>query len=313
MKKVENKYINITDYEILNTKELGDNSVDVTFKLTVEKFDRSNEKVMISGIKLDNYLKNPVVLYEHSSAVTALGTGIIGTAKNLRVEGDSLVASINFHMESQLSKELSALVSKNIIKAVSIGFIPLEIEYIPLTSEERKSGNFYPGTTKGIIKSSELIEFSLVSVPANPYAIRKNLKINMKDIREKSGAVLNKTNRSLIETSISNLKSVLSNATSSEKSLDIKEIDISILQSYLDNLDALMLLLEAEEIDTETLGTMILTIKDETANLIDLILAETTITEESETIEENSIDDVDEKSVKFNEDIKSDILKTILK
>jgi phage head maturation protease len=83
----------------------------------------------------------------------------IGTWPSIEVKNGRLEALGEFAPEgvSELADEYCALAKSGVIKAVSVGFIPLVREPI------REGGWRY--------KQWELIELSLVSVPANPNAL----------------------------------------------------------------------------------------------------------------------------------------------
>ena len=201
--------------------------------LTKQVPDRSNEVVLIDGINLNNYSKNPSVLFNHNQDL------IVGKGYDLRKTDDILYSKVEFQEETQIGKEIKSLVDKGFIKAISIGFIPLNYVSVPLTKEMKESGQFYPYTNDVLIYTDvELLEFSFVNVPANQEAVTNllgeesvivknwDLEPVEKSIDDKrivyksfdidtilkSGAVLNKTNMSKIKDAITNLQEVLSSA-----------------------------------------------------------------------------------------------------
>lgn len=112
--------------------------------------DRHGEIVSVDGWNLKNFKKNPILLWGHDHYEPA-----IGTAKNIRVEGVGKKARLLFepvfHDFTETSKALKRMVEEKIINSFSVGFRPLEVD-----------GNKYT--------SQELLEISLVNVPANPDA-----------------------------------------------------------------------------------------------------------------------------------------------
>jgi HK97 family phage prohead protease len=120
-----------------------------TFEVVIstENLDRYQEVIKLDGWELDHYIKNPVVLWGHDHKLLQ-----IGKATSVEIKDGKLVAKGKFagHAHAQ---EIRRLYDAGIVNATSVGFIAKEYE-----------GN--------LITKSELLEFSFVSVPANPYALR---------------------------------------------------------------------------------------------------------------------------------------------
>lgn len=191
----------IDDAKVVS-KSLEEGQFTYEFVMTKQVNDRSNQVVKISGIDTDNFIKNPIVLFNHNPDQP------IGRIVSMRVENDSLIGELEFHKISLLSKEVAEMVEKGYLKTVSIGFLPLKYNDNVITKENRESGDFYPvGSVQRVYEEIELFECSIVTIPANPEAIRQSL-----EIVEKAGAVLNSTNVTLITTAIDNLNKVLQNA-----------------------------------------------------------------------------------------------------
>lgn len=154
--------------------------------------DRHGE-IVIQNFLIDNYLKNPVVVDSHQYDSIER---IVGKTVNLSQGTGNLEGEIKF-TEEENGKKAERLVEGGFINAVSIGFIPLEF-----SKEDHR-----------IITKSELLELSLVSVPANPEALIKDLKeedvTKVKEILQKEGRVLSETNRKDIESAIEYLNKVI--------------------------------------------------------------------------------------------------------
>ena len=135
--------------------------------------DRMGDVIRAKGWKLDNFKKNPVALFQHDHDKP------IGTVEAW-VEGTELKANIKFAPPgtTQVADDAYALYQAGILKAVSVGFSPVD-DPIPLDKEMGYWGPLeFP--------SSELLELSLVSVPANPEALQiaRSLNIGEKSYRE---------------------------------------------------------------------------------------------------------------------------------
>lgn len=136
------------------------------FVLSDDTLDRYGDVIDAQGWDLRNFKKNPIALFGHS------GSFPIGNWTNIRVEGNKLIATLKLASKGTSDRidELINLVEQGILRAVSVGFRPLESE--PIDPKKPYGGQLY---TK-----QELLETSLVSVPANPaaLALAKSLHIS---------------------------------------------------------------------------------------------------------------------------------------
>ena len=126
--------------------------------------DRMGDIIEQNGWDLGNFTKNPVALFNHRSDFP------IGKWTNLRVIDGKLRGYLQLAKKGTSARinEIISLVEQNILRAVSVGFVPKTSE--PIT----KNGSGMRFNT------SELVETSLVSIPANPnaLAIAKSLRIS---------------------------------------------------------------------------------------------------------------------------------------
>lgn len=122
-----------------------------TFRMVIstDDVDRHGEIVVQEGINTDNYLQNPIVLWGHNSWECPVG---MTTKIYLEKDGTKTktIAEGKF-APTEDGQELRKLYEAGMLNTSSIGFIPLEYE-----------GNK--------ITKCELLEWSFVSIPANPYA-----------------------------------------------------------------------------------------------------------------------------------------------
>ncbi len=116
--------------------------------------DRDGDIVEPAGWVLDSFLRNPVVLWLHDQAKP------IGRCVEIRREGDALVATTQF-AKTPLAEEIWALYRDGFLRAWSVSFLALEWE--PLPDGGRR------------FTKQELLEYSAVSVPANPEALTAEL------------------------------------------------------------------------------------------------------------------------------------------
>lgn len=137
------------------------------FVLSDDTLDRYGDIIDAKGWDLRNFKKNPIALFGHSSGFP------IGNWTNIRVEGNKLVATLKLAAKGTSARidELISLVEQGVLRAVSVGFRPLESE--PIDPKKPYGGQRY---TK-----QELLETSLVSVPANPAALALAKSLNLSD------------------------------------------------------------------------------------------------------------------------------------
>ena len=139
---------------------------DMEFVMSDETPDRMDDIIMSDGWELENFKRNPIALFGHKSDFP------IGKWTNLRVEGKQLKGKLELAPAgtSERIDEIRKLIEADILRAVSVGFRPKE--HTQLDSKNPFSGLRF---TK-----QELVETSLVSVPANPnaLAIAKSLGVS---------------------------------------------------------------------------------------------------------------------------------------
>jgi HK97 family phage prohead protease len=140
----------------------ADNNSGMDYVLSDGAVDRMNDCIEPSGWLLENFKKNSVALFNHDR------NAIIGRWSHVAVRGDKLVGTLELAEPgtSPLVDTVRALCSQGILRAVSVGFKAL-------ASEPRPDGGVR-------FTRQELLEASLVSVPAHPgaLAIAKGLGIS---------------------------------------------------------------------------------------------------------------------------------------
>lgn len=137
---------------------------DLEFVLSDDTKDRYGDVIDPKGWQLANFKKNPIALFNHDSDFP------VGTWTNVRVEGNRLIGKLKLAAEgtSQRLDEIIRLVAQGVLRAVSVGFTAIEREALADNS--------------GILfKRQELLETSLVSVPANPGAVQLARSLHVSD------------------------------------------------------------------------------------------------------------------------------------
>lgn len=132
-----------------------------TFIASTGEVDRAGDVVDQQGWELARYQQNPVVLLSHQWHLPP-----VGKALKTWVENSRLMARVQF-APTPLGRELALLHADGYMGAVSVGFRPLEWEI------RRDARTGFPVGLH--FHRQELLEISVVSLPANPEALRKAL------------------------------------------------------------------------------------------------------------------------------------------
>lgn len=152
------------------------------FVITTPTKDRHGDWVVPEGCKgrLDRYAKNPVVFFGHRSNGFPVGSARDKDG-NLAVEvvdGLGAVSDCYFHLKTRESEEVCALVEAGELRAASIGFVPLKGKAVENESAGRgKNGEVDFGAwVSFVFEEWELLEWSVVAVPANPECVSLRLE-----------------------------------------------------------------------------------------------------------------------------------------
>ena len=161
--------------------------------LSTEAVDRDGDVLLASGADTSAYLRNPVVLFGHNyndpNAVVARALEIT----TISGSGIKLVFQFLQRGISQTADLVRALWDQKYLNAMSIGFIPKEFE-------PRPEGGL-------LFKAFEVLEGSIVTIPANASALR--LALDATEYNTKSGRVLSAANEGKIRRAVETLTEVL--------------------------------------------------------------------------------------------------------
>src|SRR5262245_18540916 len=136
------------------------------FVLSDNSVDRVGD-VIEQNWTLTNFRKNPIALFNHDR------DKVIGSWSNVRVEDNRLLGKLNLAAEgtSDLVNTVRSLLEQKILRAVSVGFQPIKREKLDDNASE------FWGPFRFL--KSELLEASLVAVPANPHAVALMRSMNL--------------------------------------------------------------------------------------------------------------------------------------
>jgi HK97 family phage prohead protease len=136
------------------------------FTISTGSIDREQDRIALAGWDLANFRRNPVTLWGHDASRLP-----IGRAFDLRIEDAALKASVEFIPSDtpeggQFAESVYRLARGGFIAATSVGFRPVKWEYT--RDQARGADDWFPGID---FEEQELVELSIVTVPANPEAL----------------------------------------------------------------------------------------------------------------------------------------------
>jgi hypothetical protein len=139
----------------------------IRFIASDESVDRYGDIIRASGWELDNFRKNPQLLYGHGRAP---GLATIGRVASIDVMQTKLIADCEFMPEgmNDFADTIWRAVDAGFLRASSVGFMPT-VEPNIIRGEADESG--YRPITGFEFVGQELLELSVVPVPANPAAL----------------------------------------------------------------------------------------------------------------------------------------------
>lgn len=126
------------------------------FTISTQDRDRHRDTVAVNGWDVENFKANPVVLWAHNYDMIPVGKALtIGTSSV------ALVSRAEFPDQdlNAFGFMVYRLLCEQYLRATSVGFIPMEWTY----DEEANGYN---------ILTQELLEYSIVPVPANPNTLQ---------------------------------------------------------------------------------------------------------------------------------------------
>jgi len=139
------------DYIEATVEKAKTNTADFMAVASTAAEDRHGEVVSVEGWNIDNFKKNPVLLWAHDHTIPA-----VGVATKIWVEGKGKRAKLmiegQLNEATEFAKGIKQLVKDGVIRTMSVGFRALEME-----------GNTFT--------NQELLEVSFVNVPANSQAM----------------------------------------------------------------------------------------------------------------------------------------------
>lgn len=200
--------------------------------------DRDKEVLVPRGVIIDNFMKNPVMLFIHNSRQLPVGRALSVDVTDVAVKFD-----FEFY-DDENGKNLEKMYRTGFMNAFSVGFRPkayiptwdmpkeitsLEVE-LPDGSKTTINLDDYPERPYGIIPQWELLEISPVPVPSNPEALLQRAKDEM--VRKFVGSGNSKAAAGILDSKLSaQVNSITSLINSFVKGMD-EEVVVSNVVPY---------------------------------------------------------------------------------
>lgn len=148
---------------IRGTVQRGGDDAGVTrFVVSTDREARDGHVVDQSSWILDGYRANPVVLWSHDHDRPP-----IGRAVEIGVQGGALVATVEWDTASELGASVARQYSEGWLSAVSVGWRSGKVS----PRSKLPDGHPYRADAGLLFQDNEMLEFSAVSVPADPHAL----------------------------------------------------------------------------------------------------------------------------------------------
>jgi len=135
------------------------------FIISTSRVNSYGTRILTEGGDLEQYRKNPVLLYMHRRDLYGGGDGmVIGRVENIRVEGDSIIGTPVFDMEDEFAAKIARKWESDFLRMCSAGIDPIELSSDP--------AHLLPGQTRETVTRWKLVEVSIVDIGANDDALK---------------------------------------------------------------------------------------------------------------------------------------------
>lgn len=148
----------------------------VEFVISDETKDRHGTVLSLKGWQLDNFNRNGIVGYQHNVYGGDMCNApnpddVIGRGEAF-IEGDKLIGRVTFEPAdiNPLAEKIFRKVLFGTLRATSVGFKPIgKGNYGEKDEAKGKENETY------YFNGQELVEFSIVNIPSNPNAVRRDV------------------------------------------------------------------------------------------------------------------------------------------
>lgn len=136
-----------------------------SFVLSDESINSYGFRILTDGINLENFRKNPIMLWNHTRGYSDQENVIlpIGKWENIRVQDKKLIADAVFDTDDDFAGKIAKKVEKGFINMTSVG--------IRIEEESSTAEHVLPGQTRKTITRCSLREASIVDIGSNANAV----------------------------------------------------------------------------------------------------------------------------------------------
>jgi hypothetical protein len=158
--------------------EVGDDRV-LRFTISTADVDRDRDTINVDGWNLDLYKLNPVVLFAHDYRQPPVGQSLSEWVEDGKLKSDAQFADKETY---PFADTIYRLYKGGFMRATSVGFLPTKWTFVE--EDDRPFGVDF--------QEQELLEYSAVPVPSNPYAVEeaRSKGIDVEPLREWAHDVL---------------------------------------------------------------------------------------------------------------------------
>ena len=153
-------YKNIDTKIITRNASTGEKDL-VTFVASTSNPDRYGDIINQKGWQLEKYRKNPVILLNHNASQLPIGRG------EVEIVDGQLLVDIEFDMDDPVAANVARKTKNGFMSAVSVGFNAVE----SISRSDLPSDNPYYAKSGYFFDKAELLEISIVTIPANGEAV----------------------------------------------------------------------------------------------------------------------------------------------
>ena len=167
---------------IAEVKSEDDAARKLSFTISTESIDRDGDKIALDGWRLENYKKNPVVLWAHDYRRPPVGKSTEIWTENGKLKSVTEFVPSDNPATGKFAEGIYQLYKQGFMSATSVGFRPIKWAWTEDT--DRKFGIDFEET--------ELLEYSVVPVPANAEALieARGAGIDLAPLKQWAGSVL---------------------------------------------------------------------------------------------------------------------------
>lgn len=184
-------------FAAMRVRRIDPNSRTVRAVFSTENIDRHGEMIDPAAFRntIDQFMKNPVLVANHTYAGPGGEPGVIGTIEDLRITPTGLEGAAKFMHDDPLADSWWKRFEQRAVRAFSIGFIANAWEMRSVKDEDGRKRRLRAFT------DVELIEISAVSIPANRESLAQNglglLPAESEPSRERGGLSNRRLNKLL--------------------------------------------------------------------------------------------------------------------